>query len=252
MMQLSVQLYTLRTIEDDDAMLDAVQAAGYRNVELYGAKLAAADRLAPKLKARGLTASGSHVALKDLQEDVYRVVADAQQLGISSLFVPSVPVDRRDMDAAGWRALGADLARLHDVLAPHGITLGYHNHDWDLRRKDGGLAALDLVFEGAGSTPVRWEADIAWLVRGGVDPLTWLDRHRSRLAAAHVKDLAPAGTNEDEAGWADVGHGTLDWKKLWPAAVNCGARFMVVEHDKPLDPARTVARSFAYLKENVL
>ncbi len=90
-MQLSVQLYTLRTIEDDDAMLDAVQAAGYRNVELYGAKLAAADGLAPKLKARGLAASGSHVALKDLREDLPKVVSDAQQLGISSLFVPPFP-----------------------------------------------------------------------------------------------------------------------------------------------------------------
>ncbi len=66
------------------------------------------------------------------------------------------------------------------------------------------------------------------------------------------KGPGPAGTNDEEAGWADVGHGTLDWTKLWPAAVSCGARFMVIEHDKPLDPARTVARSIAYLKENVL
>jgi hypothetical protein len=34
-------------------------------------------------------------------------------------------------------------------------------------------------------------------------------RHAGRVNAVHVKDFAPAGTNLDEDGWADVGAGTL-------------------------------------------
>jgi sugar phosphate isomerase/epimerase len=84
-------------------------------------------------------------------------------------------------------------------------------------------------------------------VRGGVEPKAWLERYRSRLTSAHVKDLAPAGQNEDEDGWADVGAGVLDWRDLWRACRRAGAKWMVVEHDKPKDPARSARASFAFL-----
>lgn len=249
---ISVQLYTLRAIEDDARMLDAVAQAGYDHVEHYGATFARAGALAPLMADRGIKASGSHVALQDLRDDMSRVAANAATLGMTSLFVPSVPVPQRDMDAAGWRGLGKELAGLADAAAGHGLTLGYHTHDWDFRPKEEGKAALDLVFEAAGSAPVEWEADIAWLAKAGVDPLAWLDRYSDRLSAVHVKDLAPAGTNEEEAGWADVGAGVLDWPVLWRAALSRGAEVMVVEHDKPLDPARTVAGGLRYIRDALL
>ncbi|WP_259672353.1 sugar phosphate isomerase/epimerase [Rhizobium sp. NLR22b] len=233
-------------------MLDAVKAAGYQNVELYGDKLGRGMELARRLKETGLRASGSHVALTDLVDDLERVIANAHAFELRSLFVPSVPVSQRGMAAEGWRALGKQLADLSEKLWAHNMTLGYHNHNWDLDLKEGDKTALDLVFEAAGSAPVQWEADIAWLTRSGVDPIVWLKRHSNRLTAAHVKDLAPAGQNEQEAGWADVGAGTLDWTVLWPEAIANGAKVMVVEHDRPLDPAKTVANSFRYLQEKVL
>jgi sugar phosphate isomerase/epimerase len=251
MATLSVQLFTMRSIEDDAVKLDSVTAAGFEFVELYGAKLSRGNTFAALLRERGLQATGSHVALADLTDDFGRVVDNAQALNISSLFVPSVPVPQRDMPANGWRDLGKQLAFLSDKLAAHGLTLGYHNHNWDLHLKDGDKSALDLVFEAAGSAPVQWQADIAWLTRGGVDPVVWLKRHSNRLAAAHVKDLAPDGQNEEEAGWADVGAGVLDWKVLWPEAVANGAKVMVVEHDKPLNAAATIANSFRYVQENL-
>ncbi|MGO7042138.1 sugar phosphate isomerase/epimerase family protein [Rhizobium acaciae] len=252
MTKLSVQLFTMRSIQDDALMLDSVKQAGYEFVELYGAKLARGTALAGLLAERGLKATGSHVALLDLTDDIETVVENAQAFNISSLFVPSVPVPQRDMPAEGWRELGTRLAFLSDKLSGHGISLGYHNHDWDLHLKDGDKTALDLVFEAAGSAPLQWEADIAWLARAGVDPVFWLKRYSNRLAAAHVKDLAPAGGNKEEAGWADVGAGVLEWKVLWPAAIANGASVMVVEHDKPLDPSATIAKSFHYLQENLL
>ena len=74
-----------------------------------------------------------------------------------------------------------------------------------------------------------------------------MNRYRSLVAAAHVKDIAPEGENADQDGWADVGAGVLDWRDLWRACRDAGARWMVVEHDKPADPARTARASFAFL-----
>jgi sugar phosphate isomerase/epimerase len=74
-----------------------------------------------------------------------------------------------------------------------------------------------------------------------------MQRYRDRIVSAHVKDIAPQGQNEDQDGWADVGAGVLDWRDLWSAARAAGAKWMVVEHDNPTDPAETARASYAFI-----
>src|SRR5262249_25194749 len=244
---ISIQLYSLRALGDVDHVLDAVAAAGYRHVETLGTHLDEAAATRAKLDARGLTASSSHVGLAALRERPEAVIDACRALGFDQLFMPAVPLDQRGMDAAGWRALGHELGQMAERLARQGIRLGYHNHAWEMTPKEDGKTALELLFTAAGESPLTWQADIAWLVRGGAEPKPWLRRYRDRLVSAHVKDIAPAGENLDEDGWADVGSGVLDWRDLWQAARAAGARWMVIEHDKPADPAETARASYAFI-----
>jgi sugar phosphate isomerase/epimerase len=246
--QLSIQLYTLRLMNDLDRILDTVAAAGYRHVETIGGHLDDAANVRAKLDARGLSVSSSHVGLAALRERPEAIVAACRTLGFDRLYMPAVPPEQRQVDAAGWRAIGRELGQLAERFQKDGIQLGYHNHHWEMQPKEGGETALELLFEAAAGSPLSWEADVAWLVRGGVDPKLWMRRYSHLLTAAHVKDIAPPGQNEDEDGWADVGSGVLDWHDLWKATRAAGATWMVVEHDKPRDPARTVKASFDYLQ----
>jgi sugar phosphate isomerase/epimerase len=161
--------------------------------------------------------------------------------------MPAVSQEQRQSDAAFWRTLGRELGEIAGRMREQGIAFGYHNHDWELAPKDGAKTALELIFEGAADSPLSWQVDIAWLVRGGADPKEWMHRYRDRVISAHVKDIAPEGRNEDQDGWADVGAGLLDWRELWPAARAAGAKWMVVEHDKPSDPAETARASYAFI-----
>jgi sugar phosphate isomerase/epimerase len=244
---LSIQLYTMRSLGDLDRILDAVAEAGYHHVETVNSHLEDAATTRAELDAHGLQASSSHVSLTALRERPDAVIEASRTLGVDQLFMPAVPLEQRDMAADGWRALGRELGQMSERLGRHGIELGYHNHDWELRRKEGAKSALEQLFEAAEGSPLTWQADVAWLVRGGVQPKPWLERYRSRLTSAHVKDLAPPGQNQDEDGWADVGSGVLDWRDLWQACRDAGARWMVVEHDKPKHPARTARASLAFL-----
>jgi sugar phosphate isomerase/epimerase len=244
---LSIQLYTMRSLGDLDRILDAVAEAGYRHVESVGSQLDDAASTKAKLDARGLKASSSHVSLAALRERPDAVIEASHTLGVDRLFMPAVPAEQRGMEADGWRALGQELGRMSERLRREGIELGYHNHHWELEPKDGAKTALELIFAASEGSPLTWQADVAWLVRGGVEPKAWLNRYRSRLTSAHVKDIAPVGQNQDEDGWADIGSGVLDWRDLWQACRDAGARWMVVEHDKPKDPAHTARASFAFL-----
>ena len=97
----------------------------------------------------------------------------------------------------------------------------------------------------AGGPELAWEADIAWIIRGAADPFAWIESYGKRITAVHVKDIAPAGTNTDEDGWADVGQGTVPWKDLMAALKAYGVRHYILEHDNPKDVARLIKRSIA-------
>ncbi len=77
---LSIQLYTLRTLEDLDLILDTVADAGYLYVETVGSHLDKAAEVRSKLDARGLKASSSHVSMAALREKPDAIVEACRTL----------------------------------------------------------------------------------------------------------------------------------------------------------------------------
>lgn len=233
---LSIQLYSLRNFGDLPRQLEALAEIGFRRVELVGSQLADAESARDLLAAHGMSAPTAHVSLPDLRDRLDWVAGQARTVGVTELYMPAVPMEQRAMSADGWRAIGAELGELAEKLGEHGLKLGYHNHDWELRPFADGSTPLDHLFDGADGSALTFEADLAWIARGGGDPIAWMRKLKSRLTAVHVKDIAPAGANLDEDGWADIGAGTLDWPRLWREAIALGASHMILEHDKPKDP----------------
>jgi len=125
------------------------------------------------------------------------------------------------VDAAGWRALGTRLDRVGAPLRAAGLGFGWHSYDFEFRPTADGTLPITALF--AGGPVLEWGMDLAWIVRGGTDPGAWIAKEGRRVTAAQIKDIAPAGQNGDEDGWADVGHGTVDWPMLMPARRGRGA-----------------------------
>jgi sugar phosphate isomerase/epimerase len=245
---LSIQLYSLRTLPSLQEILDTVKSAGYRHVELIGSHLDDAAGVKQALDQRGLAVSSSHVGIAALRERFDTTMQACHTLGFTQLFMPSVPPGERQSPDPYWTTLGHELGQMARRAQDRGVTLGYHNHHWELNVQPDGRTALDCLFAGAGNAPLKWQVDVAWLVRGGADPLEWLERYQDRVVSVHAKDLARANTKTDEDGWDDVGHGVLDWRNtLAPASVAHGAQWLVAEHDKPSDPARFARNSHAFL-----
>jgi sugar phosphate isomerase/epimerase len=246
---LSIQLYSLRSLGELDRVLDTARQAGYRYVETVGSHLDDAVNVRIKLEAHNLKASSSHIGLAALRERPEAVLKACHVLGFDQLFMPAVPLEQRKGDATYWRGLGHELGQIAERFHNQGISFGYHNHDWELAPKEGAKTGLDLIFEAAAGTPLVWQVDVAWLIRGGANPKEWMERYRNRIVSAHVKDIAPQGQNEEQDGWADVGSGVLDWRDLWQAARTAGARWMVIEHDKPANPAESARASYEFISK---
>lgn len=244
--RLSIQLYSLRDMHGLDRQLDAVTTAGLKLVETIQPHLDDAHNVRQALDARGLRAPSGHVAMPALRERFDQTVQAARTLGLDLLIVPALPSDERYQDVGGWTRTGMELSALGRRLREHGLAFAYHNHAWELEALPDGQMPLNVLLQTAEG--VGWQADVAWLVRGGGDIDEWLDRWRTRIVSVHVKDIAAKGHNIDEDGWASVGAGTMAWDSLLARCAALPARQLVLEHDKPRDPAAFVTESTAFLR----
>lgn len=248
MPRLSYQLYSSRKFGPMAKTLKMLADLGYDQVEGYGSLYATLDDLAglkSGLESNGLHMASGHFSLDMVENDPATVKRIARELNIEHVFVPHLVAEARPADAAGWHAFGARLARAGRPLVDAGIGFGWHNHDFEFRALADGSFPIEAIL--AGGPSLGFEFDVAWAVRGGQDPLPWLERYGDRIVAAHVKDIAPDGRNAGEDGWADVGQGVMDWAGLMASLAGIGCGLFVMEHDNPSDDARFAKASIDYL-----
>jgi sugar phosphate isomerase/epimerase len=242
-MDFSYQLYSSRNFPPIDDVLGRLAKLGYRYVEGFGGLYEDAAGLAASLKKHGLLMPTGHFGLAQLK-DTAAALKTAETLGMKVLYCPAIPKEERSQGEAKWVELGETLAQLGETFRKNGFGFGWHNHDFEFKPTDSGKLPMDIILETAPNN--EWEMDVAWVVKGGQDPIAWMKRHGARINAVHVKDIAPAGQNANEDGWADVGHGTMDWTALYAAIKSTtNAQYWVMEHDNPADDARFAQRSIA-------
>lgn len=245
-MTISFQLYSARGSADWVAVLDLLAAEGYDAVEGFGGVYRDPGAVRAALDRRGLEMASGHFGLADLEDNFTGTAATARTLGIRRLFAPFLEASLRPGDAAGWADFARRLAAVNSRARDAGFGFGWHNHDFEFETLPDGSVPMQILLEEA--PEIDWEADIGWIARAGADPLAWIDSFGNRITTAHVKDIAPDGTADDEDGWADVGEGEMDWPRLTAVLRHAGCDLFVLEHDNPSDAGRFARRSMANFK----
>jgi sugar phosphate isomerase/epimerase len=247
---IAVQMYTLRDYGSLEEQLQLAADSGYRYIETVGDHGVTAEEMNTLLDRYGLQVASSHFGLDALQSDLEGVIAFSEAVGNTNVVMPYLGEEDRPQDAAGWQELGAELNDIGAQLQESGMQLAYHNHDFEMAELDGELI-IDHILGAAEPENLMWQADVAWIDRGGQDPAQLLSDHAGRVITVHAKDNAPEGENEDEGGWAAVGEGVLNWDEILPAARDAGAQWYIVEHDQPADHAAVIGSSHDFLSSTL-
>jgi sugar phosphate isomerase/epimerase len=236
---LSLQLYTVRykLDEDFDATMARIAEIGYRLVEPFGL-VGLAPKLAEALPKYGLTAPTTHAGL--LREDHTEIFETAKRLGVTTVIDPHVD-PARWQTAEDIRATAEALNKAAAEAADYGITVGYHNHHFELESRIDGRHGLEILADHL-APEVVLEVDTYWAQVGGAEVPALLERLGDRVKALHVKD--GDGTLDNKAQVA-VGAGTIAVADILAAAP---AALRVVELDDFTGEIfDAVADSFTYL-----
>jgi sugar phosphate isomerase/epimerase len=242
---IAVQLYTLRDecAQDMIGTLKQVKEIGYEGVELAGYGNASAQKVADTLKELGLHVVGSHTGFDRLQDDLDAVVQENKAMGNAYIVCPSIPAAQRSKE--GYTAFAKELEKIGRAIGASGMTLCYHNHDFELTDKFEGKFGLDILFANSDSGYVQAEIDTFWVQKGGQSPANYIRQYAWRAPLIHVKDMS----KDDQKTFAEVGTGLLDWRAIFAAAEEGGAQAYIVEQDIcPGEPLESIHISLQNLK----
>jgi sugar phosphate isomerase/epimerase len=277
---IGLQIYSLgdEPMKDLDGTFAKVAAIGYRDIELPSLLGKTAAQVKAAADRAGLKISALHVPAAPMQGPTAGTFQDSAQnivdimgaLGVKNAVAPIMlfpsgmkfsagesfqTVIARAMKEAGadiWKRTAALLNEKAQSLKPHGIHVGYHNHNLEFA-PIGNTTGWDILMAEFDPKLVSIELDIGWVTAAGLDPVAFINKHKGRLRQMHVKDVQ-ATTKPNFTLSMDptqIGDGQQDWAKILPAAYKAGVRNFYVEQEPPFAMARmdAVKRSFGYLEK---
>ena len=149
------------------------------------------------------------------------------------------------------RAAG-ELNKIGEKTHKAGIQLGFHNHNFEFQ-KFGNTTPYDYLLKTLDPKLVKFEMDCFWVTHAGQDPVAYFKKYPGRFPLLHIKDMKgnppPTQEKDDKVGmFAPVGHGTINWKRIFAAAPTGGMRHFFIEQDWCEEPPlKVVEMSYQYL-----
>ncbi len=184
---------------------------------------------------------------KAVFEDARIVVTRLAKLG-GRTFGTSVGRAPQTKTAEHLDAQAELLRRIMNLCRDNGVVLNLHNHTYEVENDMHDLkGTLERIPE------VKLGPDLNWLVRGGVDPVDFIETFGDRIVFLHIRDQNADGT------WSEaVGEGDMDYVAIGKAlcAVNFSGDVVIeLAHESNFKPTRPLRDSLnmsrAYVRKTM-
>ncbi len=258
--KLGLQLYTVRTEmpKDFDGTIAKVAATGYKEVEFAGYFDHSPKDVRAVIDKNGLTAPSAHIAY-DVVEKKWPETLDAAHV-VGHKFIVCPWLDQKQRNADGWKQAADLFNKAGEASAKAGIQFCYHNHSFEFEPVAGldNQMAYDFLLTKTDPKFVKMEMDLCWISVAGKDPLSYFNKYPGRFPLVHVKDYVndpnatssyagATGSVEFKGRLADVGKGTIDFKRIFAESDKGGIKHYFVENDDAKNPFEDIKISYDYL-----
>lgn len=246
--QIAAQLYTVRefckTAEEFEKTLKAIKELGYSAVQVSGVGPIAPEIIKEITERLELTICATHISYERLTTDLEAIIQEHLSWNCKYVGIGALPESFRT-SKEGYIAFAEQFNEISDKLASAGLQFVYHNHHFEFTKYDG-ITGMDLLLQ-TSNPSFGFELDMYWVQAGGANPVDWINKVQGKMQVIHLKDMAIVNNN---AVFAEIGEGNLNWFAILEASRNTGVEWYVVEQDTCLrDPFESLAMSFNYLQK---
>lgn len=253
-----LELYTVRDLltRDFDGTLRQMAEIGFREVEFASFLGRTPAQIRAALRSAGLGCVSAHYSAQELQGSLPQKIDEARAIGLKYMVCgfPWVadpqrfhvaPGDRGGMVRALWNDLTLDDWRWNADRFNHfgeqtrkaGIQFCYHNNNYEFRRygaANHSTTGYDELVRRTDPHLVKFELDCGWAVRAGRDPVAIMQRSPGRFPLLHAKDIRKGAAPSTAMGIDAVvglGHGSIDWQRIFAAAPAAGVRHCYLDQE---------------------
>ncbi|OPH47924.1 hypothetical protein BC351_39220 [Paenibacillus ferrarius] len=173
--------------------LEKVASAGYTNVELITTNFMTGVRYSDtfplqtiknKLDELGLKPIAAHERLDQDADNWNQLIQENAELGCKAIVLPSAWIKNREDTLKTAEQLNA----IGKKCKESSLQFYFHNHFHEFKRW-GDTTLYDILVENTDPAHVKFEVDLVWVIRAGLDPLAVLEKLGSRCDIVHQKDL---------------------------------------------------------------
>lgn len=249
----AIQIYSLRDNLEKDFVgtLAAVKDMGYDGLELAGLYGNTPEQVKFWCDSLGLVPISAHVALAEMQADIDKVISDYKTIGCEYIAVPFLPEELRPAaHPEEFKATVASMAEIAKKVKAAGMTLLYHNHDFEFQTLEDGTYGLDYIYANTPADELQSELDLCWIKYFGEDPAEYLRKYADRAPLVHFKDYYFEGPKEGDPyallgdeetaeapktvfEFRPLGCGLQDVPALVEAFKDAHSKWIIVEQDNP-------------------
>ena len=266
-----LQLYTVRDFmaKDPAGTLAKVAAIGYNSLEgatynsgdekFYGMD---AKTFAGVLKKNGQVMRSCHYRYGEdskgailtngvfngtILHDWDRAVEDAHHLGLQYMICAWLSESERGT-LDHYKKMAHDFNIAGEKCKKAGIQFCHHNHNFEFAAQ-GGVYPYDILLKDTDPNLVKMELDLYWATFAGQDPVKIFEAHPGRFPLWHLKDIRKTPDHDT----AEVGSGTVDFKRIFKYKATAGMKYWFVEQDHTLgSPFDSITKSLNYIKQNLV
>ena len=187
----ALQLYSVREelAQNFEGVIRKVSQMGYNGVELSGI----GDQDDPGemkriIESYGLEVVSVHMPFADMESKPGEMFDRALKAGCKYVVIPwldkdvMLTDDQIDHTIERVRALGKKAKEA-------GLSLLYHNHDFEFRKIDGEYL-LDRIYRKIPAEYLKTQLDTCWVRVGGEDPAEYILKYAGRSPIVHIKDYS--------------------------------------------------------------
>ena len=265
---IGVQLYSVRGDMGNDfyGTLKAVKEMGYDGVEFAGLFGNSPEQVKAWCEELELNPISAHVSLAEMTADIDAVINAYKTIGCKYIAVPYLPDELRPGNEQFFETVKT-ISEIGQKMKDAGLTLLYHNHDFEFKTLEDGSYGLDYLYENVPADLLQTELDLCWVKYAGVEPAEYLRKYSGRAPVVHFKDFFFEGAKEgdpyaligieEEAEqpatkfeFRPVGCGVQDVPALLEAFKDAGSQWIIVEQDEPsmgLTPMQSIQKSICNL-----
>lgn len=273
--KLGLQLYTVRDEmeKDVEATLKAVSEMGYEVVEPAGYFGKTAEEFRALLDKYNLKAISVHQVPDVFLTEPEKNVEFLKTLGVKYCAIPWMGLENHK-GSENFEKSVQDISSVAKLLKENGITMLYHNHDFEFNKFDGKYL-LDWLYEAVGTDLLKPEIDTCWVKYAGADVTAYMKKYSGMLDCLHLKDFecdelgagpvydlidstgkaeAPKSKEERNFRFRPVGHGMQNFDEILKTATECGTKYLIVEQDNSYEASslESAKLSIEYLKSKGL